>query len=354
MIGSKSLICQLGPSYGYYLEPKKTVVVVDENDVDAANACFHDLGIKVLRGHHCLGGFIGDEEHMKRFVDEKVKDWMSHVLKLAKAAEHYPQAAYAALSKSMQFEWSFLQRVIQNCSASFLCLRDQINANFWPAILDGVIPNCSASFLCLRDQINANFWPAILDGVIPNCSASFLCLRDQINANFWPAILDGDVSASELSLFILPARLGGMGINDPVDSAGIAFSTSRTCTKKIVDAIKGHGKFFVFDHNNQMHEAKKQQKVALNTSQQSTLASIMTSLSGDKKHAVKRAVDSKASIWLTVIAVSHHHFNLSPTEFRDALALRYHRLFFFLKFSLNVMAVVTNSPFSRISYSAAQ
>ena len=44
--------------------------------------------IKVLRGHRFLGGFIGDEEHTKRFVDEK--DWMSHVLKLAKAAEHYP------------------------------------------------------------------------------------------------------------------------------------------------------------------------------------------------------------------------------------------------------------------------
>ena len=158
-------VCQLGPSYGYYPEPKKTVVVVDENDVDAANASFHDLGIKVVRCHRFLGGFIGDEEHAKRFVDEKVKDGMSHVMKLAKAAEHYPQAAYAALSKSMQFEWSFLQRVI------------------------------------------------------PKCSASFLCLRDQINAIFWHAILDGYVSASELSLFTLPAHLGGMGINDPVDSA---------------------------------------------------------------------------------------------------------------------------------------
>ena len=125
---------------------------------------------------------------------------MSHVLKVAKAAVHYLQAAYAALSKSMQFEWSFLQRVIPNCSASFLCLRDQII--------------------------------------------------------FWPTILDNDVSASELSLFTSRAHLGEMGINDPIDSAGIAFSTSRTCTKKILDGIKGH--------------AKKQQKVALN-------ASIMTS-----------------------------------------------------------------------------
>ena len=70
-----------------------------------------------------------------------------------------------------------------------------------------------------------------------------------------------------------------------------------------------------------MHKAKKLQKVALSTYQQGTIASILTSLSGDKKHAVKRAVDSKASIWLTLIPVSHHHFDLLPSEFRDALAL---------------------------------
>ena len=67
-------LCQLGPYYGYYPEPKKTFVMVDENDVDAASACFHDLGIKVVRGHCFLGGFIGDEEHTKRFVDEIEKD----------------------------------------------------------------------------------------------------------------------------------------------------------------------------------------------------------------------------------------------------------------------------------------
>ena len=43
-------LSQLGPSYGYYPEPKKTVAVVDENYVDAANACIHDLGINVVRG----------------------------------------------------------------------------------------------------------------------------------------------------------------------------------------------------------------------------------------------------------------------------------------------------------------
>ena len=41
------------------------------------------------------------------------------------------------------------------------------------------------------------------------------------------------------------------------------------------------------------------------------------------KRAIKRAVEGKTSNWLTVVPVACHHFDLSPTEFRNALALRY-------------------------------
>ena len=51
-------LCKLGPAYGYYPEPQKTVVVVDAVDEAEANACFCDLGVKVVRGQRYLGGFI--------------------------------------------------------------------------------------------------------------------------------------------------------------------------------------------------------------------------------------------------------------------------------------------------------
>ena len=44
-----------------------------------------------------------------------------------------------------------------------------------------------------------------------------------------------------------------------------------------------------------------------------------------KKRAIKRAIDGKTSNWLTVLPVACHYFNLSPMEFRGALALQYHR-----------------------------
>ena len=63
--------------------------------------------------------------------------WTASVDKLSTAAESQPQAAYAALSKSLQFEWSYLQRVLLNCDISFAPLGDVINKRFWPSVFGG-------------------------------------------------------------------------------------------------------------------------------------------------------------------------------------------------------------------------
>ncbi|KAL5476314.1 hypothetical protein EMCRGX_G026242 [Ephydatia muelleri] len=36
-----------------------------------ANACFGDIGVKVVRGQQYLGGFIGDPEGTKHYVEAK-------------------------------------------------------------------------------------------------------------------------------------------------------------------------------------------------------------------------------------------------------------------------------------------
>ena len=112
-------LCEIGPDFGYYPEPKKTVLIVRATEKDAAKALFGELGIKIVSGHHFLGGFIGEKDEVHGFVLEKVTTWTSGVNKLAEAAEFYPQAAFAALSKSMQFQWSYLQRVVPDCDSCF-------------------------------------------------------------------------------------------------------------------------------------------------------------------------------------------------------------------------------------------
>ena len=71
------------------------------------------------------------------FVRKKVAMWVDCVEKLSKAATKSPQAAYTALSKSLQCEWSYLQRVMFNCGDAFVPLQDAIFKAFYPAWSEG-------------------------------------------------------------------------------------------------------------------------------------------------------------------------------------------------------------------------
>ena len=257
--------------YRYYPEPQKTVVVVDEVDEAEANACFGDIGVKVSRGQRYLGGFIGDPVGTKHYVEAKVQTWVTSIDKLSTAAESQPQAAYAALSKSLQFEWSYLHRVLLNFGTSFALLRDVINKKFWPSVFGGQISN------------------------------------------------------SEQHLFSLPTRLGGMGIFDPVELANVAYTTSRACTNLVVDAIKNNADFVVSSYSVNVRSVKTEKHKELAMMQTMECDSVLVSLGNDTRRAVQRAIDGKTSAWLTVMPIACHHFHLSSVEFRDALSLRYHR-----------------------------
>ena len=82
-------LCQLWPSYGYYPELMKTVIVVDKKDEESANACFHNSGKKIVNGYHFLGGFIGSKELTKQYIynEDKIDAWLVCVDKLAWAVE---------------------------------------------------------------------------------------------------------------------------------------------------------------------------------------------------------------------------------------------------------------------------
>ena len=142
-----------------------------------------------------MGGFIGDPEGTKNFVEAKVQAWVASVDKLSFAAESQPQAAYHML-------------LSQN-----LC------------ILSG--PICK---------------------VLPNCDASFAPLHDIINKRFWPSVFGGQISTAEQHLFSLPTRFGGMGIFDPVELAKAAYTTSRASTNMLVNSIKNNADFVVSSH----------------------------------------------------------------------------------------------------------
>ena len=110
-----SLLCSQGPAFGYFPEPSKSFVVIDEYCKTKAENLFHDLGVQVVTSHSYLGGFIGDLHDRDVFVHQKVNKWVNYVNMFSDIALIQPQLAYTAVTRSLQHEWTFLLRVLPDC-----------------------------------------------------------------------------------------------------------------------------------------------------------------------------------------------------------------------------------------------
>ena len=107
-------LCSYGPSFGYYPEPTKRFVAVNERWKSDAAAVFGDLGVQVVTGYRFLGGFIGSPKERDEYVMSKVDKWVRHIDVLSEAASSQPQLAYAALSRSLQHVCYVLFRSVVN------------------------------------------------------------------------------------------------------------------------------------------------------------------------------------------------------------------------------------------------
>ena len=215
---------------------------------------------------------MGDKEGCNVFVRSKVKDWICSIERLAKASKTQPQAAFAALLRSIQHEWGFLQRVVS---------------------------------------------------VSPN---GFNDLRLAIREIFWPSLFGGSVSDVEADLFSLPTRLGGMGIRDPIKLMDKCFNASLGGSSIVVEYLMGKERAFsVADHYSVFMEACNNRRVEQKAVDGIYLNEVLGSLDELKVRAIRRSIDGKCSNWLNVVPMSRFGFVLSEREFRDAIALRYRR-----------------------------
>ena len=106
------------------------MLIVDKEFDSDAHGKFDHLVVRVVRGHRFWGSIIGDLEAINQFFQGKVKEWTNFITILSEAAQSYPQAAFVALSKSLQFEWFHLQRLLPNIGNAFIPVWNAINASF--------------------------------------------------------------------------------------------------------------------------------------------------------------------------------------------------------------------------------
>uniref|UniRef100_A0A1X7SXG4 Reverse transcriptase domain-containing protein n=1 Tax=Amphimedon queenslandica TaxID=400682 RepID=A0A1X7SXG4_AMPQE len=257
-----------GPLFGYHPEPRKSYLIVKEATFDHATALFEDYGVNVVTSRRFLGGVIGSTTERDLFVSHKVEEWSHTVELLASIAIHQPQAAYVALTKSLQCEWTFLQRVI------------------------------------------------------PPCSHLFQAIENSLSSSFIPNLLGHECSKLDRLVYSLPTKLGGLNIPLPTLSTTLAYESSLAATSILSDAIKGSITFSLSDHEGQVLQSRSDFSKLKLSAHDNTLSHIIDMADPIYKRAILRNCKSLPS-WLNALPIQQEHFDLSANEFRDALCLRY-------------------------------
>ena len=237
-----------GPAFGYFPEPSKSCLVVARCDISEAERLFGDLGVKICTSHRVLGGHVGSVAERSDFVQGKVQFWTQCDSRLADAAIKEPQDAYAALTKSLSFEWNFLQRIVPDCGDLFRPLEKVIGESFLPQLLG------------------------------------------------W----EFSASAEERQLFALPVKFAGLGIIDPTTTAGAALETSRKATDHLSSAIQGRVEVNLRTHRQAVLAARSEHRIVRKARSGAVLSEVISSFSESKQRAVRRAADHPTGAWLSV------------------------------------------------------
>ena len=263
-----------GPGFGYFAKPTKSVIVVKEPLLETTRNLFSDLEVDVVTASRFLGGCVGNEEEIHQYVRSKVDLWTKHVQRLAQAARAYPQSCYAAFTRSLSCEWAFLQHVVGDCTYG---------------------------------------------------DEEYVPLHDVVRTIFIPSVLGREVLEQEHKLFELPVKNGGLAFCDPVKAAGPAFSLSKKATELLQEAVRTGEDADVAAHHTHCMSILSTAAAKRKADQASSSERLCANLPAPQQRTLNRIVKGSASSWLTVLPLQADDYDMSATQFRDQLAIRYHR-----------------------------
>ncbi len=259
-----------GPKFGYFPNASKTIIIAKEKAKDDAAALFKDTGVEItVVGNRYLGGALGVDPFLEKFIQEKISSWTMEVERLSSFAKSQPHAAFAAFTHGLCHRWTYLTRVLPVQDCLLQPLETAIRQKFLPA-LTGQAP--------CNDQVRR--------------------------------------------LLALPPRHGGLGIANPVMLTQTQHSASTIICKPLVEAIlKQEGT--PSEVRALQHQLKNEQRKRRRKEQADAAKSLTPELPQDLQRSILSASEKGASAWLTTLPVEQHGFALHKGAFRDALALRY-------------------------------
>ena len=260
-----------GPKYGYYPKPSKTILIVkDPSNLQRAHEIFDQTGVKITTsGERHLGAVIGSPEFRDEYVSNKVAKWIQDVEQLAKIAEDEPQLAYSAYTKALSMRWCFLQRTV------------------------------------------------------PDTKTFFGPLEEAIREKLIPAIIGKNITDVERKIISLPVRLGGLGIQNPCETADIEFRNSTLVTRNLTELIIKQEKDLSGYDAEEVTALLKRLKSEKEESFLVKLEDLKTVMNEKTRRYVELAGEKGAGAWLSALPLQTLGYVLNKQEFRDSIYLRY-------------------------------
>ena len=249
---------------------------------------FADTNITICQsGKRYLGGSLGGDKFARDFMGEKVSAWVKELDHLAKYAAVEQHAAFAALTHGLIGRWVYAIRVSE--------------------------PVADDLFQLLETAIRQKIIPALTAQPPPN---------DEMR-----------------KLFALPARLGGLGITNPMDIVTTQRSMSEEISQPLVNLIlhtnksssgsctnadqQSDGPEDVLQAMQQQKLTKRRKQHEHQKAQKAEAQSVIALLPAAQRECALAGQEKGVSSWLGALPIERAGFSLHKGAFRDAIALRY-------------------------------
>ena len=216
-----------------------------------------------------MGAVIGSDSFKEQYITNKIHKWIGDIDELVEIAKEEPQAVYASYTKAISRRWQYIQRTV------------------------------------------------------PNISHLFLPLEESIRDKLIPAIVGKQVSDLERRILALPVRMGGMGIENPVERSNEEFMTSSAVTENLTKIIYNQERDFQNYDKEKVKETITEMKSRKEMRLDDELAQIIEIADDNMKRHLNLALEKGSGAWLSALPVQAWGYTLNKQEFRDSLCLRY-------------------------------
>lgn len=268
-----TILMDKGPSRGFFVEPEKSFCIChDKSALSLVQQQLAAYKFIYVAGHTLLGGWVGDLSAREAWLKPKIERFVAAIGSLTKIGHRYPQSTFTAMTKSVQFEWQFLLRVLADSKASFAPVENALNDQFIPAILDEA----------------------------------------------------GPISSDLRARFALPVKMSGFGLPNPVENGDHWYATSVRTTCSLTESLLARTDLDVRDYQSLASESRKAATDHRNKRDQAAFDQLRAATPEQARAQLDRSKETGA--WLTTFPRSYNGTELSRVEFFDNMRIRANKL----------------------------